>query len=286
VHPNKTQGMTTSIYPCLWFDGQAEEAAKLYCSVFKNSTITENTPLVVRFELDGFRVMGLNGGPKFKINPSISFFVYCASEEETTRIYNALITDGTALMPLDTYPWSKKYGWLQDKFGMTWQISVVDKEGTPFSIKPSFLFTSSQFGHAEEAILFYSSIFPMASTELLIHYEGSDPNAGKVMYSEFKLNDYPLIAMDGPGEHAYTFNEGVSLVVECETQEEIDYYWNKLTEGGREDMCGWLKDKFGISWQIVPTILGKLMSDPEKAPRVMQAFLQMKKFDIAKLLNA
>lgn len=278
--------MTKSIYPCLWFDGQAEEAATFYCSVFNNSTITEKNPIVVRFELDGFRVMGLNGGPKFKINPSISLFVYCTSEDETARIYNALISGGTALMPLDTYPWSKKYGWLQDKFGMTWQISVVDKPGTPFSIKPSMLFTSSQFGRAEEAIQFYHSIFPKATTDLLLHYEAGDANAGKVMYSEFQLNDYPLIAMDGPGEHRYTFNEGVSLVVECETQEEIDHYWYKLTEGGREDMCGWLKDKFGVSWQIVPGILSKLMSDPEKAPRVTQAFLQMQKFDIATLLRA
>jgi predicted 3-demethylubiquinone-9 3-methyltransferase (glyoxalase superfamily) len=92
--------------------------------------------------------------------------------------------------------------------------------------------------------------------------------------------------MDGPGEHAFAFNEAVSFVVDCKDQEEIDYYWNKLTEGGQESQCGWLKDQFGISWQIVPAILGKLMSDPEKAPRVMQAFMQMKKFDIEKLIQA
>lgn len=276
--------MTKCIYPCLWFDGQAEEAAKFYCSVFNNSTITEINPIVTRFELDGFRVMGLNGGPKFKINPSISLFVYCTSEEETERIYTALIAGGTALMPLDKYSWSEKYGWLQDKFGMTWQVSVVDKPGKPFSITPCLLFTSAQFGKAEEAINFYSSVFKNSATDLLFHYESGDTNAGKVLYSEFRLNDYPLIAMDGPGEHGYTFSEGVSLVVECETQEEIDHYWSGLTKGGHEDMCGWLKDKFGVSWQIVPAILGKLMSDPEKAPRVMQAFLKMRKFEIEKLL--
>lgn len=95
-----------------------------------------------------------------------------------------------------------------------------------------------------------------------------------------------MIAMDGPGVHDYTFNEGVSFVVECESQKEIDYYWERLTEGGRESMCGWLEDKFGVSWQIVPAILGKLMSDPEKGPKVMQAFLKMKKFDIEALLKA
>ena len=140
--------MTNEIYPCLWFDGQAKAAADFYCSVFKNSKITSDSPMVVNFELNGKKFMGLNGGPMFK------------------------------------------------------------------------------------------------------------------------------------------FNEAVSFVVDCETQEEIDDYWNKLTKDGSESQCGWLKDKFGVSWQIVPTILAKLMSDAEKAPRVVQAFMKMKKFDIEKLVNA
>ena len=140
--------MSNPIYPCLWFDNQAKSAADFYCSVFKNSKITIDTPMVVTFELNGRKFMGLNGGPIFK------------------------------------------------------------------------------------------------------------------------------------------FNEAVSFVVNCETQEEIDYYWEKLTEGGQEGKCGWLKDKFGMSWQIVPAILGQLMNDPEKAPKVMYAFMQMKKFDIQKLKDA
>jgi predicted 3-demethylubiquinone-9 3-methyltransferase (glyoxalase superfamily) len=141
--------MKNPIYPCLWFDGQAKAAADFYCSIFKNSKIIADTPMVVNFELNGKRFMGLNGGPEFK------------------------------------------------------------------------------------------------------------------------------------------FNEAISFVVDCETQEEIDHYWNNLIAGGgSESSCGWLKDKFGVSWQIVPTILGKLMSDPEKGQRVVQAFLKMKKFDIEKLKNA
>lgn len=135
------------MYPCLWFDNQAKEAAEFYCSIFKNSSIKVCTPMVVTFELNGNKFMGLNGGPNFK------------------------------------------------------------------------------------------------------------------------------------------FNEAISIVVDCETQEEIDYYWNKLTEGGEERNCGWLKDKYGMSWQIVPTILGKLMTDSTKSQKVMEAFMQMKKFDIDKLLN-
>ena len=140
--------MANPIYPCLWFDGKAHEAADYYCSVFPNSRIFSSTPMVVIFELNGTKFMALNGGPEFKIN------------------------------------------------------------------------------------------------------------------------------------------EAVSFVVNCETQDEIDMYWNKLTMGGQEGKCGWLIDKYGVSWQIVPSILGKLMNDPEKAPRAMYAFMQMKKFDIEKLLNA
>lgn len=140
--------MINQIYPCLWFDGKAKVAADFYCSIFKNSRIITDTPLVVTFELEGKKFMGLNGGPQFK------------------------------------------------------------------------------------------------------------------------------------------FNESVSFVVECETQAEIDHYWTKLTEGGQESQCGWLKDKFGLSWQIIPAVLGKLMSDPLKRPKVMEAFLKMKKFDIEKLMQA
>ena len=140
--------MKNTMYPCLWFDGQAKAAADFYCSIFKNSKITADTPMVVNFELNGQKFMGLNGGPMFK------------------------------------------------------------------------------------------------------------------------------------------FNEAVSFVINCDTQEEIDYFWNTLTAGGEESQCGWLKDKFGVSWQVVPGMLGELMSDPEKGQRVVAAFMKMKKFDIATLENA
>ena len=278
--------MNNTIYPCLWFDGNAKEAAEFYCSVFKNSKIVDDTPLVVTFELNGKLIMGLNGGPMFKFNPSISLFVYCESIEETNLVWAKLIESGKELMPIDKYPWSERYGWLEDKFGFTWQISVADTEEARLKITPAMLFTGDQFGRAEDAITFYSSVFENSDTDLLMHYEGNDPNEGKVLYSEFSLNHYSLIAMDGPGVHEYTFNEAVSFVVSCQTQEEIDYYWSKLSEGGSEWQCGWLKDKFGVSWQIVPDVLFTLMSDPSKSERVIKAFMQMKKFDIQKLVNA
>lgn len=278
--------MNNTIYPCLWFDGNAKEAAELYCSVFRNSKIVDGNPLVVNFELNGTRIMGLNGGPMYKINPSISMFVYCESLEETNAVWDKLIEGGKELMSIDTYPWSERYGWLEDKFGFTWQISVADSEATKLKITPAMLFTGDQFGRAEEAINFYSSVFANSYTDLLMHYEKNEPNEGKVLYSEFNLNHYGIIAMDGPGVHEYTFNEAVSFTVSCQTQDEIDYYWNKLTEGGIEGRCGWLKDKFGVSWQVVPGILETLMSDPAKTVRVVNAFMQMNKFDIEKLMNA
>ncbi len=279
--------MTNQIHPCLWFDGKAREAAELYCSVIKNSKITIDTPMVVMFELNGKKIMGLNGGPMYNINPSISLFILCDTIEETNEIWNKLEKDSMkVLMPIDKYPWSERYGWLQDKFGMTWQIMVADSRDEGLKITPSMLFTGKQFGRAEEAVKFYSSVFDNSSTDVMLFYPDGDANAGKVMFSEFKLDKYPIIAMDGPGEHDYSFNEGVSFVVNCNTQEEIDHYWNKLTEGGEESMCGWLKDKFGVSWQIVPSIIGKLMADPEKGKRVMQEILKMRKLDIKTLENA
>ena len=242
--------------------------------------------MVVMFELNEKKIMGLNGGPQFKINPSISLFATFESIDATNEIWDKLITGGKALIPIDKQPWSERYGWLQDKFGLTWQISIVNDKGNQEQIRPCMLFTGNRFGKAEEAVKFYSSVFDNSATEVLFLYPEGDSNVGKVMYSEFKLNNYEMIAMDGPGEHAYTFNEGVSFVVNCDTQKEIDTFWNKLKEDGEESRCGWLKDKFGVSWQIVPSMIGKLMSDPEKGQRVMQAVLKMKKLDIDKLINA
>lgn len=279
--------MKNVIYPCLWFDGNAKAAADFYCSIFNRSKIIDDTQMVVRFEIDGRLIMGLNGGPMYKINPSISLFVTCETEEEIETIWNKLIEGGSAMMPLNEYPWSKKYGWLVDKFGMTWQLMLGELPAGGQKIFPCFLFVGKEYGRAQEAIKQYTSIFPNSEIRRLEIYEAEEQQqAGKLKFGDFTLQNELYAAMDGFGEHQFQFSEGVSLVVECETQDEIDTYWNKLTEGGSESQCGWLKDKFGVSWQVVPSILSKLMSDPEKAPRVVQAFLKMKKFDIETLLNA
>lgn len=243
--------------------------------------------MVVRFEIEGKLIMGLNGGPMFKINPSISLFVTCETEEEIETLWSNLIDGGTIMMALDQYPWSQKYGWVVDKFGMTWQLMLGELPIGRQKIMPCLLFVGHQYGRAEEAIKQYTSIFPNSGINRLeMYHEGEPQQPGKLKFGDFRLQNELFAAMDGFGGHEFQFNEGVSFVVECDTQDEIDAYWTKLTAGGSESQCGWLKDKFGVSWQIVPTILSELMSDPEKAPRVVQAFMKMKKMDIETLLKA
>ncbi len=277
--------MKNKLYPCLWFDGKAKEAATYYSEIFEDSKIVSENPLVVMFELNGIQFMGLNGGPQFKINPSISFFAYCDSIEEIDKKWNHLSEGGSVMMALDNYPWSEKYGWCQDKFGVNWQF-MMNKDAVQ-KIVPALMFTKNQSGKAEEAINFYTGIFKNADVKLISRYEkGEHDVEGYIKHAQFTLNNQLFVAMDSSGPHEFTFNEGVSIVVPCDNQEEIDYYWNKLTEGGEESQCGWLKDKYGVSWQIVPSILGKLMSDPERREKVIKAFMPMKKFDIETLEKA
>lgn len=270
----------------MWFDHNAKETADFYCSVFNDSRIQQESEVAVTFYLEGQKFMGLNGGPMFTINPSFSFFVFCATATEVTLKWDKLSDGGQVMMPLGNYPWCEKYGWCSDKYGVNWQI-MLSKEANTQPIVPALMFTGSVSGKAEESIQYFTSLFPDSKIiNISRHPQGSGSLTGQVNHGRFSLNGSSFVAFDGGIEHAFGFNEGVSLVVPCNTQEEIDYYWQKLTEGGSEGHCGWLKDKFGISWQIVPAILGDLMSDVNRSPKVMEAFLKMKKFDITVLLSA
>lgn len=280
--------MANSIYPCIWFDGQALQAAETYCAAFEESTILSSNPMVVIFEIMGKKFMALNGGPAFKPNPSISFFITCASRERLDTAWNLLLAGGKVLMPLDVYPWSDKYGWLEDKYGVSWQLTL----GTPgeklkSDAFPSLLFTGEQNGKAEEAINFYTSLFENSKVEVISKYQpGEHDIEDHVKYAQFTIDGQRMSVMDSSHEHTFNFSPGVSIVVNCNTQEEIDYLWLNLTEGGRESRCGWCQDSFGVSWQIVPAILAELMSDPAKAPKVVEAFMKMNKFDIQALKEA
>lgn len=280
--------MKHPIYPCIWFNGDAKEAAALYSAAFPDAEMKVCTPMVVTFQIKGKPVMGLNGGPMYRPNPAISFFNICESEQEIEQAWEVLSEGGKILMPLDKYPWSNKYGWLEDRYGVSWQLSTgTPDEHQAAELFPSLMFTNAQNGKAEKAINFYTSLFNDSGIDFISRYEAGEHDVeGHVKYGQFNLGGYRLAAMDSTGPHQFSFNQGVSLVVNCDTQEEIDFYWLNLTEGGQESMCGWCQDAFGVWWQIVPSILGSLMSDPEKAPKVTAAFLKMKKFDIEALKKA
>lgn len=279
--------MSNLIFPCCWFNGNAREAAEFYCAIFEDSKLISDSKMVVNFELCGKKIMGINGGPDFAMNPSISFTIATPSTEQTSDIWHKLINGGSAMIELGKYPWSEQYGWLKDKFGLTWQITNNSNQSDKISLTPSLLFTGTNFGKAREAFEFYELVFENSTTKMMVNYPPGDPNEGKLMYGEFILRGTEINAMDGPGEHNFSFNEAISFVIHCKDQDEIDHHWSSLIEnGGQESMCGWLKDKYGISWQVLPENLGELMSDPIKGQRVMNEILKMKKLDYNTLKNA
>ncbi len=284
---------TNKITPFLWFDNQAEEAANFYASVFNNSKIGNvlhngDAVMVVDFTLDGQPFSALNGGPLFTHNPSVSFYVTCETEAETDAVWQKLVDGGRAMMPLERHDWSAKYGFLQDRYGVCWQISLgnLDEVGGQKFV-PCLLFTGPQKGRGEEAVRFYTSLFGRSGIAGILHYgAGEDGPEGSVKHAQFSLEGQTFMIMDNPTDQAYTFNEAASFVVHCDTQDEVDFFWKKLTaDGGQESQCGWLKDKFGVSWQIIPEALPRLLAhpDPATAQYAMMAMMQMRKIEIAKL---
>lgn len=291
------------ITPHLWFDKEAREAVEFYTSLFPNSKITNITTIhdtpsgdcdVVSFELSSQSFMAISAGPLFKFNPSVSFLVNFNplqgndAREKLDLLWNKLISNGRELMPLQEYPFSKHYGWVQDKYGLSWQLILSDasSEERQFII-PSLMFVGNMCGKAEEAINFYTSIFKNSRSGIVSRY-GSDQalsKEGTIAFTDFMLLGKWFAAMDSAGNYDFVFNEAISFMVNCETQEEINYYWEKLSAVPEAEQCGWLKDKYGLSWQIVPTALSEMMKNgtPKQIERVTQAFLSMKKFDIATL---
>jgi predicted 3-demethylubiquinone-9 3-methyltransferase (glyoxalase superfamily) len=280
--------MKELITPCFWFDGKAAEAASFYCEHFSNAKITAQSPIVTEIEVSGHHITCLDGGPKYKPNPSISFFYLCETTEEINALWSAFLKEGSVMIPLDSYPWSDRYGWINDKYGISWQFSLGKWDDVGQKITPCLLFSGAQYGKAEEAIGRYSAIFKDPKVDGILRYGKNEApdKPGMVKHAQFSINGQKFMVMDSAKEHDFTFSEGISLTVHCETQEEIDYYWEKLTESGKESMCGWLKDKFGVSWQIIPNILGRIMSDPAKAGKAAQAFMEMRKLDIEKIIQA
>jgi predicted 3-demethylubiquinone-9 3-methyltransferase (glyoxalase superfamily) len=274
------------ITPFLWFDGNAEEAAKFYTSIFQHSKVQSVSQMSAMFQLAGLEFIALNGGPMFKFTPAISFFVKCKSQPEIDDLWKKFSTEGTVFMELAKYPFSEKFGWVQDKFGVSWQLDLT---GHAQEITPFLMFVGKQHGKAEEAINFYVSLFKDSEVTKIERYgAGDEEPQGTVKHATFSLNGQEFMAIDSGREHPFTFSEAISLFVRCEAQPEIDYFWANLSAGGEKSRCGWLKDKFGVSWQIVPSVLGEMLNDEddEKSDRVMQAMLKMDKIEIEGLKQA
>jgi predicted 3-demethylubiquinone-9 3-methyltransferase (glyoxalase superfamily) len=293
------------ITPHLWFDKEAKEAAKFYASAFPKAKVTSvsriyDTPSgdcdIVGFEIYGQPFMAISAGPMFKVNPSISFIVNVDpllvkdARKQLDKLWAKLSQGGQALMPLDKYPFSERYGWIQDRFSVSWQLMLTDPKGDrrPF-IVPSLLFVGPNVGRAEEAATFYRSVFKKSKKGFIARYpKGQGPDKeGTVMFMDFQLDGTWFGAMDSAHDHKFNFNEAVSLMIPCKTQKEIDYYWEKLSAVPEAEQCGWLKDKCGISWQVTPADMGKMLKGSKaQVKRVTEAFLAMKKFDLKRLKAA
>jgi predicted 3-demethylubiquinone-9 3-methyltransferase (glyoxalase superfamily) len=278
------------ITPFLWYDDSAEEAMALYASLLEDSELIHASRLqvdspedqskatLVTARLAGREVEAMNGGPGHPHTPSASLFVGCETVEQVDRLWEGLSEGGTALMPLDAYPFSERFGWVQDRYGVSWQISLT---GEPQSLTPFLMLTGEHVGKAEEAVDFYTSLFPNSGIDNV-----AKDDQGHVMMANFRLLGEPFILNESAFDHGFNFTDAFSLFVSCETQDQVDTLWQKLTaDGGKPVQCGWLKDRYGVSWQVIPERLMELMGDPdqEKAGRVAQAMLGMVKIDIAGL---
>jgi len=296
------------ITPHLWFDRQAREAAEFYVALFPGSKIINVTTLsgtpsgdcdLVSFELAGQPFMAISAGPLFKFNPSVSFHIRCGAKEEVDAIWEQLSPGGKVLMPLDSYPFSERYGWLEDKYGLSWQVISAGGSAIDQKFTPVLMFVGDVCGKTEEAINFYVSVFNNApdgakaggtKADVLARYgKGEEPDKeGTVRYAHFSLLGQEFGAMDSAREHKFAFNEAISFIVPCNTQEEIDYFWGNLSADPKAEQCGWLKDKYGLSWQVTPAVMKELLGgdDKKRVDRVTQAVLKMKKFDIGALKRA
>jgi predicted 3-demethylubiquinone-9 3-methyltransferase (glyoxalase superfamily) len=241
------------------------------------------------FEVDGYRMMAIDGGPYFTFTPSNSISVQCKDVEEIDALYAALSVGGTDLMPFQEYDFSKKYAWFNDKFGLSWQLNIPTDYG---SLKNRFaefkMLHGANSGKAEEAMNFYASIFPDSRVGAIWRHEENERGMveGTVSHGEYTLMGQEFMAMDGGTVHQFDTSGALSLLVQCDSQEEIDAYWNALSADPASEQCGWCKDTYGFTWQIVPDMSRWLGEESEGADRAMQAMLKMKKIDIQKLEDA
>ena len=282
--------MDQVITPAMWCDGTADEAAQFYTDVFRDTSIAEQAPgLTATVSIHGFKLSLINGGNQYAPNPSIScilnFDPLLFGGEEQARdyldeLYERLSTGGV-LMELGEYPFSPRYAWVRDRFGMTWQLMLTDPDGDPRPfVIPSFMFGGTNHTHAEEATDAWIALFDNSRRGALYRYEEGGPlDAGTVMFTDFTLRGTWMAATDSGTFHDFTFTPGVSMIVSCRDQEEIDRYWAGLSAVPEAERCGWCVDRWGVSWQVVPHNIAELMAEAATRDKI----LQMGKIDLTKL---
>lgn len=284
----------SNITPFLWFEKDMNSALSLYEKVFdlEIEGLKEKDELnqLVSFDFAGITFTVISGGPSAQFTPASSFILVQTSAEMIRRQFTALAEGGKILMALDHYPFSPLYGWVQDQSGLSWQFMLdVDAE-TNISVEPSLLFSSTACGKAEEALSYYAAVFPNSTVDIIHPYqpgESASPLA-KINYGHVNLDGFSLSAMDDGTWGGFVFSDALSLVVGCRNQAEIDYYWERLSADPSGGQCGWTKDKYGLTWQVVPATIGALLYGGTEAEnqRVSAAMLGMKKLDIAALVAA
>lgn len=272
--------------PCFWFESQAGVAFSTYEKAFPSSAITFSNGFLSELSLGTSKIAGMNGGPMFSPNRSLSIYAELASAQAVNHAYDLLHHNGVVLMALDTYDWSERYAWVQDKWGVNWQLTVAPHQVE--KLCPALMFGSEQQGRARQALDFYLSIFKDSQT-LLLADAGTKGLDGRpeILHAQVLLDGTKMILFDSAVSQEVSFTEGASLMLPVETQDEIDHYWDSLVGGGgAEGQCGWCKDRFGVSWQIFPSNLGQWLSDPQKEGRAGAKMRKMTKLDLAALRDA
>lgn len=285
------------IVPHIWCQGDAVQAAELYAGLFPHSSsaVLSHYPreglldfqqplagevLVVEVDLYGVLLRLINAGGTYRPTPAISFIVNvdpllfggdeAVARAELDRMWAGLADGGQVRMPCGEYPFSARYGWVEDCFGVNWQLMLTDPAGEPRPfVIPQLMFTGAQ-PRAREAMDLYTGLLPDSGLGTVVPAPGQGPAGGGVLFAEFRLAGQWFSAMDGGVEHEFTFTPGVSLEVTCADQGEIDRLWSALSAVPEAESCGWLVDRFGVSWQIVPDDIGELLARPGAFERMLQ----------------
>lgn len=281
----------------LWMQGNGEEAGEFYARSLPEATTEVESrypneglldfqqpfagkPLTVSLWVRGRKITLVNAGGEFAPNPSISIILVfnTGQRESLDATWSALMEGGTALMPLDAYPFSTRYGWVKDKYGVSWQLMESSEPVEPrASVIPSLMFGGAAQNRAAEAIEFYGQVLGAKLDSVYPYGQPTESaTAEALMYAQFTLGDDCVAAMDSGVPQDFTFTPGVSLEWHCDGQAEIDRVWDAMSAVPEAEACGWLTDKFGVSWQIVPSNMGELM----ERPGAFENMLKMKKLVI------